>query len=77
MFSIFLLMLLYLGLAYILLPVGWVRYAHRHPAWANAPRITHTSADIPGDPLNIALVGSAKEVKKLLLAAGWYPADPL
>lgn len=71
------LMVFYLGLAYILLPAGWVRYAHRHPEWAHAPRITHTASDIPGDPLNIALVGSEKEVKKILLAAGWYPADPL
>src|SRR5262245_42453420 len=70
-------LLLYLLVAYVLLPFGWRRYAHRHPAWANAPRITHTRADIPGDPINVALVGDETEVKKLMLAAGWYPADPL
>ena len=41
------------------------------------PRITHTSADIPGDPLNVALIGTETEVKKIMLAAKWYPADPL
>jgi hypothetical protein len=70
-------LLLYLVVAYVLLPLGWIRYAHRHPGWADAPRITHTIADIPGDPLNLALVGNEAEVKKILLAAGWYPADPL
>jgi hypothetical protein len=71
------LLLLYLILAYVLVPLGWVRYAHRHPAWEDAPRITHTGADISGDPLNIALVGKQTEVKKVMLAAGWHPADPL
>lgn len=71
------LLLLYLVVAYVILPFGWIRYAHRHPAWEDAPRITHTVADIPGDPLNVALVGTEAEVKKIMLAAGWYPADPL
>jgi hypothetical protein len=71
------LLLLYLVVAYLLLPLGWIRYAHRHPAWEDAPRITHTIADIHGDPLNVALIGSEPEVKKILLAAGWYPADSL
>lgn len=69
--------LLYLFVAYVLLPMAWSRYAHHHPAWADAPRITHTGDGIPGDPLNVALVGTEVEVKKIMLAAGWYPADPL
>lgn len=71
------LILVYLLVAYVLLPLSWRRYAHRHPAWEDAPRVTHTANGIPGDPLNIALVGSELEVKKALLSAGWYPADPL
>jgi hypothetical protein len=70
-------LLLYLVVAYVLVPLGWIRYAHRHPAWADAPRITHTVADIPGDPISVALIGTEAEVKKILLAAGWFPADPL
>ena len=69
--------LAYLLIAYIIIPLSWRRYAHRHPAWEDAPRITHTGNAIPGDPLNVALVGSEAEVKKIMLSAGWYPADPL
>lgn len=72
-----LLLLVYLSIAYLLLPMLWVGYAHRHPALDQAPRITHTFDDIPGDPLNVALEGTELEVKKLLLAAHWVPADPL
>jgi LssY C-terminus len=71
------LLLVYVVVAYVLLPLGWVRYAHRHPAWEDAPRVTHTVADIPGDPINVALVGTETEVKKIMLASGWYPADAL
>src|SRR5262249_9867131 len=31
----------------------------------------------PGDPLNVALVGTETELKKIMLAARWYPADPI
>ena len=71
------LLLAYLVVAYVILPLGWIRYAHRHPSLEDVPRVTHTIADIPGDPLNVALVGTETEVKKIMLAAKWYPADPL
>jgi hypothetical protein len=71
------LLLVYLVVAYLILPLGWVRYAHRHPWLEAIPRITYTGADIPGDPLNVALVGTEREVKTIMLAAKWYPADPL
>jgi hypothetical protein len=69
--------LIYLCLAYLLAPLVWEQYAARHPAWENVPRVTHTSDKHPGDPLNIAIIGSELELKKTLLAAGWYPADPV
>ena len=68
---------LYLLVAYVLMPVGWRRYAHRHPTLDDVPGITHTAAGIPGDPLNVALIGTQTEVQAVLLAARWYPADPL
>jgi hypothetical protein len=71
------LLLTYLVVAYVILPLGWVRYAHRHPSLEDIPRVTRTVADIPGDPLNVALIGTETEVKKIMLAAKWYPADPL
>jgi LssY C-terminus len=71
------LLVAYLVVAYVVLPLGWVRYAHRHPALDDIPRITRTIDDIPGDPLNVALIGTETELKKIMLAAKWYPADPL
>lgn len=68
---------IYFCLAYLLAPLLWEQYADRHPAWENVPRVTHTSDKHPGDPLNIAIIGSELELKKTLLAAGWFPADPL
>jgi LssY C-terminus len=69
--------LAYLLVAYVALPLLWRRYERRHPALANAPRVTHTTTGIPGDPLNIVLVASEEDVHRSLLAAGWYPADPV
>ena len=67
----------YFALAYLLLPAGWRRYEHRHPALDNAPRITHTGNGIPGDPLNVGLVATETEIHLALLAAKWFPADPI
>ncbi len=67
----------YLVTAYILLPFAWTRYEKRHPAFDDAPGLTETASGIPGDPLNVALIGSEHDLKKLLLDAGWFPADPL
>jgi len=68
---------LYLAVAYLLLPVLWTQYAHRHPALEDMPGITYTADGIPGDPLNVTLVGTKAEVIRILLAAQWHPADPL
>jgi hypothetical protein len=71
------LLLTYLLFAYVLVPGMWKRYASRHPALDDMPRITRTRSDIPGDPLNIGLVGMEVNVKQIMLAAGWHPADSL
>lgn len=70
-------LLVYLTIAYLLLPVGWLRYTRRHPNLDNVPRITHTVDGIPGDPLNVALIGTEDELKAILTAAKWHLADPL
>jgi hypothetical protein len=67
--------LLYLSLAYFLLPTWW-HYHYRHPALADAPKTTQTAQGIPGDPLNVALIGPRRAVVRALLEAGWCPADP-
>ena len=67
----------YLGVAYVVLPMFWMRYTRDHPALTDIPGITHTADDIPGDPLNVALIGTEPDLKRIMLAAQWYPADPL
>jgi hypothetical protein len=66
----------YLFVAYLILPELWKRRELRHPALADAATLTHTADRIPGDPLNVALVGSEEQIHRSMLAAGWYPADP-
>jgi hypothetical protein len=67
----------YLLVAYLILPkIGEVK-ARRHPDLADGARLTHTKSGIPGDPLNIALVGSEAEVVAAMSAAGWRAADAL
>lgn len=67
----------YCLLAYIVIPFLWKADTRHHPALAGIPTITHTASGIPGDPLNIALIGSEEELEKAMLAAKWYPADPI
>ena len=71
------LLLTYLVAAYLVMPAVWMRYAHRHPSLEEIPGITHTADGIPGDPLNVSLIGTKPELVRIMLAAKWYPADPL
>ena len=48
-----------------------------HPALANAPRVTHAPNGVPGDPVNLAFIGSEEDLHLGLLAAKWAPADPI
>jgi hypothetical protein len=70
-------LLAYLAVAYLIVPSLWRRYAHKHPSLDDVPGITHTAAGIPGDPINVALIGTKAEVIRIMLAAKWHPADPL
>ncbi len=70
-------LVLYLLTAYIVMPAAWKHHERRHASLEGFPRITHTADGIPGDPLNVALVGTKPEVLKIMRAARWYPADPL
>lgn len=67
----------YLLLAYVILPQVGREETHRHPDLTDIEHLTHTADGIPGDPLNIALVGSEEDVIRSMHAAGWNPADPL
>ncbi len=59
--------------AYALLPLLWRHYEHQL-GLASKPMITRTAEGIPGDPLNVGLVGDEAELHRIMLAAGWQPA---
>lgn len=61
--------------AYILLPRAWTHYEHQK-GLAGLTMVTHTSQGIPGDAINVGLVGTREDVLCAMHAAGWYPADP-
>jgi len=71
------LLLAYLVVAYLVMPLIWTWYVRDHPALDAIPHITFTADGLPGDPLNVALIGTETALKKIMLAAKWYPADPL
>lgn len=63
-------------LAYIVLPLAWTHYEHQK-GLAGLPMVTQTAQGIPGDAINVGLVGSKEDVLCAMHAAGWYPADPI
>ncbi|MGC2811837.1 MAG: LssY C-terminal domain-containing protein [Bradyrhizobium sp.] len=67
---------LYVGLAYVVLPALWTHHEHE-PGLASLPMVTRTASGIPGDALNVGLVGSRDDVLLAMQAAGWFPADPV
>jgi LssY C-terminus len=62
--------------AYVLLPALWSHYEHQKKL-AALPMVTLTAQGIPGDAINVGLVGDSKDVLCAMHAAGWYPADPV
>jgi len=67
-------LLCYVGLAYGALPLLWKHYEHQKKL-AGLPMVTTTALGIPGDPVNLAIVGSSRDILCAMHAAGWYPAD--
>ncbi len=67
---------LWLLSAYLFLPALWKHYEHL-PALENAPKISLTSQGIPGDPLNVALIGTEDDVVQAMIDSGWDAADPV
>jgi hypothetical protein len=62
--------------AYLVLPAFWTHYEHQK-GLAELPMVTRTGQSIPGDPINVGLVGDTRDVLCAMHAAGWYPADPI
>lgn len=67
----------WLVLAYFVVPLVWEFVWFRHATFSNNPRVTQTGDRHPGDPLNVALIGTEDEVKAIMRAADWYSAVPL
>ena len=66
----------YLALSYLVLPTFWRHYEHL-PAMGSMPKVTRAPDGLPGDPLNMALVGTEADIQRAFDAAGWHPADPI
>jgi LssY C-terminus len=68
--------IVYLLLAYVLLPALWTHHEHE-PGLASLPMVTRTADGIPGDALNVGLVGNKEDIIRAMHAADWFPADPI
>jgi LssY C-terminus len=69
-------LMVYLAAAYVILPALWNHHEHE-PGLASLPMMTRTGSGIPGDALNVGLVGSKEDILRAMHAAGWFPADPI
>ena len=67
----------YFVFAYEFVPSVWRFVERRHPALDKAGTRSVTAAGIPGDPLNVAFVGSEEALLRAMAAARWVPADPI
>lgn len=66
----------YAVIAYGLMPAFWTTY-DRHRPFAQLPHLTRTGAGVPGDPINVSLIGSEDGVLRVMKAAGWVLAARL
>jgi len=66
----------YLLVAYFIVPEIWIfRDAGRVSMFG--AMVTTTEDDIPGDPINVGLVGSKEQVIRAFAATHWDPADAI
>ncbi len=66
----------YVLLAYLVMPRLWFHREHQ-PGLGAKEALTQTPQGIPGDPLNIGLVGTEDEILSAMHRAGWSPADAI
>src|SRR2546428_8435013 len=64
----------YLALAYLVLPTFWRHYEHL-PPMADTPKLTRAPDGLPGDPLNVALVGSEADIQRDVQRIARQPVD--
>ena len=63
-------------LAYLILPALWRHYEHQ-TRLDGLPMVTATVQGIPGDPINVGMVGTERDILCAMRAAGWHAADPV
>jgi hypothetical protein len=71
------LLLAWLVIAYLIAPAGWRIFARYDPDFDSSPRITEAGDRHPGDPLNVAFVGSEARLREVMTAAEWFQAARL
>ena len=74
--TILALSLVYALAAYVILP-RIVRMSLKILQRQSIPGFTITGDGMPGDPVNIVLVGTAQQLQGAFATAGWFRADPL
>ncbi len=62
--------------AYVILPRA-VRMGLKILQRKRVPRFTITGDGLPGDPVNLVLIGTLLQLRAAFAAAGWAEADPL
>ena len=62
--------------AYVILPRA-VRMGLKVLQQKHVPRYTLTGDGLPGDPVNLALIGTFQQLRSAFAAAGWMEADRL
>lgn len=62
--------------AYVILP-RIVRVSLKILQRKHVPRYTVTGDGLPGDPVNLVLVGTLRQLRTAFACAGWSEADPL
>ena len=73
---VFILVSLWLLLAYGELPRLWSKHEHKKIG-QRQEIVAYTSQDIPADPINVRILASAKSINCAFRRAGWSVADPL
>lgn len=62
--------------AYLFLPFLWRHYGHQKKL-DGKPMVTNTAIGLPGDPINVGIVGAQDDLVAAMLTAGWHAADPV
>src|SRR5579872_5639814 len=65
---------LWFALAYGGLPRLWSHHEHRRGK-VSGDTVAYTAQDIPGDPINLEVIGTQSNIDCRLAEGGWHKAD--